>query len=310
MRVQDKTAPIILWQISDGKRGHVSQSTGLINALRRHVPAEVHVVETPPLNASLYSCLTRRTGWAQHLPAPRAVIGAGHATHLPMLVISRAHRAKTVVIMRPSLPLGWFDYCLVPAHDNPPARDNVIITQGAVNLMQPGETHNSGRGLILIGGTSPHYGFDTGVILSQIKQVLARSSRQRWTVCNSPRTPAGLNSELSGLKSTRVDVMLWDRCERDWLANELHRARDVWVTEDSISMIYEALTAGCHVGLLPLARKAASRLHQSIEQLLRERFVTSLSDWLDGGNLTPPQKSLDEAGRCARLLLDKGLLTG
>ena len=75
-------------------------------------------------------------------------------------------------------------------------------------------------------------------------------------------------------------------------------------------MIYEALTAGCHVGLLPLARKAASRLHQSIEQLLRERFVTSLSDWLAGGNLTPPQKSLDEAGRCARLLLDKGLLTG
>ena len=286
----------------------MSQSTGLINALRRHAPAEVHIVEPPPLSASLGSCLTRRTEWAQHLPAPRVVIGAGHATHVPMLAISRAYRVKTVVLMRPSLPLGWFDYCLVPTHDNPPVRDNVITTQGALNPMQPGQAHDPGRGLILIGGPSGHYGFDTGAILSHIRQLLARASEQHWTVSNSPRTPAGLTREISGLRSAGVDVVLWDRCERDWLANELHRACDVWVTEDSISMIYEALTAGCHVGLLPLARKAASRLHQAIDQLLRERFVSSFSDWLEDGSLTAPQKPLDEANRCARLLLDKGLL--
>ena len=242
------------------------------------------------------------------MPAPQVVIGAGHATHVPMLAISRTYRAKTIVLMRPSLPVGWFDFCLMPAHDNPPARDNVIITKGALNPMQPGHEHDPGRGLILIGGTSAHYEFDTGAVLSRIQEVLARASRQRWSITNSPRTPEALTAEIGGLKSEDVDVVLWDRCEQDWLAQELQRAAEVWVTEDSVSMIYEALTAGCRVGLLPLQRKAASRLHRAVDQLLHECSVSSFADWLEGGCLNAPRVPLDEAGRCARLLLDKSLL--
>ena len=304
-----KTDPSVIWQISDGKRGHLSQSSGLIKALRRCMPLMVYQVTAPPLIQSLVSCLTRKTGWARGLPAPQVVIGAGHATHAAILAVCRTYRARAVVLMRPSLPLGWFDYCLVPAHDDPPAQDGVIVTTGAINPMQAGQDHDPGHGLILVGGPSRHYRLDNPALLANIRQVLARTPDRHWTLSNSPRTPPHLTRELTGLAASGVDVVLWDRCEQDWLADQLARRRDVWISEDSISMIYEALTAGCRVGLLPLPRKSASRLHRAIDQLLREGFVCAYNDWLDGADLTAPPRPLDEANRCARLLLDKGLLS-
>ncbi len=305
---QTENSPVILWQICDGKRGHLSQSTGLVEALRRRAPLAVHRVTAPPLSQSLASCLTGKTPWAGDLPAPQVAVGAGHATHAALLAVSRACRAKTVVLMRPSVPLDWFDYCLAPAHDDPPVRDNVIITTGAVNPMQATRNHDPERGLILVGGPSRHYRMEAPALLSRVRQVLAHASPRYWTLSNSPRTPARLNRELMGLETTGVEVALWDSCGPGWLDEALARARDVWVTEDSVSMIYEALTSGCRVGLLPLPRKSASRLHRAIDRLLEQGFVSAHNGRGSGAELTTPPRTLDEANRCAGLLLEKGLL--
>ena len=170
---QAEADPAVIWQISDGKRGHLSQSSGLIKALRRCVPLTVYQVTAPPLIRSLVSCVTRNTGWARGLPAPQVVIGAGHATHAAILAVRRTCRARAVVLMRPSLPLGWFDYCLLPAHDDPPARDGVIVTTGAINSMQAGQDHDPEHSLILVGGHSRHYRLDEVALLPRIRQVLA-----------------------------------------------------------------------------------------------------------------------------------------
>ena len=306
-RHQDEIAPAVLWQITDGKRGHLSQSTGLIEALRRHAPLAVHQVTAPLLSQSLASCLSGKTPWARGLPAPQVAVGAGHATHLPLLAVRRNYRARTVVLMRPSLPLRWFDYCLVPAHDDPPARDNVIITAGALNPMQATRDHDPEQGLILVGGPSRHYRMDAQALLTRIRQVLARPAPRNWTLSNSPRTPAQLNRELAGLQAAGVEVAPWDRCGPGWLAETLARCRDVWVTEDSVSMIYEALSSGCRVGLLPLPRNSASRLHRAIDRLLEEGYVCAYSRNGEAELFAPPH-TLDEANRCAGLLLEKGLL--
>ena len=308
-RDQDETEPAILWQICDGKRGHLSQSTGLIEALRRRVPLAVHQVTAPPMIPSLTSCLSGKTPWARGLPAPQVAVGAGHTTHGALLAVGRAYRARTVVLMRPSLPLRWFDYCLAPAHDDPPARDNVIITAGALNPMQATRNHDPEHGLILVGGPSRYYRMDAQALLSRIRQVLARPSPRSWTLSNSPRTPEQVNRELMGLESAGVKVTLWDRCSTDWLAEALARARDVWVTEDSVSMIYEALTSGCRVALLPLPRKSTGRLHRGIDRLLEEGFVSAHNNRDVGAELPAPPRTLNEADRCAGLLLKKGLLS-
>lgn len=309
---QDRAGPVVIWQLCDGKAGHLSQSTGLINALLDHSQAEerqvqTHRVQAPAPGVLLRAELTRRRGWMEGRPAPRVAIGAGRATHLPLLALRR-RGVKTVVLMRPSLPLSWFDFCLVPAHDVPPARDNVITTEGALNPMRPGQAHEAKQGLILLGGPSRHYYFDADAILSCLREILAKTPQLHWSLSTSPRTPPALSRGLGALVSGSVAVRPWAGPDPDWLAAALNRSAWVWVTEDSISMIYEALTAGCRVGLLPLRRKGASRLHSAVDKLLREDRVRSFSDWSGGRELPSPDRSLDEAARCARLLLDQGLL--
>lgn len=309
---QDHSGPVVIWQLCDGKAGHLSQSTGLINALLDHSQAEerqvqTHRVQAPAPGVLLRAELTRRRGWMEGHPAPRVAIGAGRATHLPLLALRR-RGVKTVVLMRPSLPLSWFDFCLVPAHDSPPARDNVITTEGALNPMRPGQAHEAKQGLILLGGPSRHYYFDADAVLSRLRGILAKTPQLHWSLSASPRTPPALSRGLGALVSGSVAVRPWAGPDPDWLAAALNRSAWVWVTEDSISMIYEALTAGCRVGLLPLRRKGPSRLHRAVDKLLREDRVRSFSDWSGGRELPAPDRSLDEAARCARLLLDQGLL--
>lgn len=302
----------MIWQLCDGKAGHLSQSTGLINALLDYSQAEERQVQAQRVRAPapgvlLRAELTRRHGWMEGRPVPRVAIGAGRATHLPLLALGR-RGAKTVVLMRPSLPLSWFDFCLVPAHDAPPARDNVIITEGALNPMRPGQDHEAKQGLILLGGPSRHYHFDADAILSRLREILAKTPQLHWSLSASPRTPPALSRGLGALVSGSVAVRPWAGPDPDWLAAALNRSAWVWVTEDSISMIYEALTAGCRVGLLPLRRKGPSRLHRAVDKLLREGRVRAFSDWSGGSELPAPDRSLNEAARCARLLLDQGLL--
>lgn len=309
---QDRSGPVVIWQLCDGKAGHLSQSTGLINALLDYSQAEerqvqTHRVQAPAPGVLLRAWLTRRRGWMEGRPAPRVAVGAGRATHLPLLALGR-RGVKTVVLMRPSLPLSWFDFCLVPAHDAPPARDNVITTEGALNPMRPGQAHEAKQGLILLGGPSRHYYFDADAILSCLREILAKTPQLHWSLSASPRTPPALSCGLGALVSGSVAVRPWAGPDPDWLAVALNRSAWVWVTEDSVSMIYEALTAGCRVGLLPLRRKGASRLHSAVDKLLREGRVRSFSDWSGGRELPAPGRSLDEAARCARLLLDQGLL--
>jgi len=305
---QAENNPVILWQFSDGKRGHLSQTNGLIEALRRRVALRVYQVKAPPLRQALASCVSGTLGWAGDLPAPQVAVGAGHATHLPLLAARRSHQARTVVLMRPSLPVSWFDYCLAPAHDDPPARDNVIVTTGALNPMRAGQEQDPEHGLILVGGPSRHYGMDTDTLLARIRLLLTHAAPRRWTLSNSPRTPAPLTWALLELATDTIEVTPWERCPPDWMAAALARARDVWVTEDSMSMICEALTAGCRVGLLPLPRKSTGRLQRAIDQLLGEGFVHIHNDHDAGVELPAPPRTLDEANRCAGLLLERGLL--
>ena len=72
-------------------------------------------------------------------------------------------------------------------------------------------------------------------------------------------------------------------------------AEAVWVTEDSVSMLYEALTAGCKVGLIEIDRIKDDRITRQIDQL----YLNKAKD-LSGVGLLSLQ--LSEADRVAALL--------
>lgn len=239
------------------------------------------------------------------LPDPDFILGAGHGTHLTLLAAGRARGGNTVVLMKPSLPQSLFDFCLIPAHDRPPVRDNILVTQGALNCVEPSREQIPATGMILIGGTSRHYEWDVPGLDRQIREICSSNKDTHWVITDSPRTPAGTRRVLSGVKCPGVDFVPHETTDRGWLAERLRSAASVWVTEDSISMICEALTAGGAVGVMSVPFKRHSRITLAVENMAKAGLVTRYAAWQAGACLQPAYPPLHEAARCARLLLEK-----
>jgi uncharacterized protein len=238
------------------------------------------------------------------LPLPDLIIGAGHATHLALWWLARKHRARSVVLMKPSLPLGAFDLCLVPAHDFqiPPQRENLILTQGALNRVTPPTAATRSGGLILIGGPSSTHGWDDQELLTALREISASGD---WQLTNSRRTPVGFIQELKN-QLPEIEIFPHQDTGPEWLPAQLARAADVWVTEDSVSMIYEALSSGACVGLLEMPRTSQhSRVLRGLNALVSQRFLSVFSEWQVTKKLFPAPEILREADRCASEVISR-----
>jgi hypothetical protein len=96
----------------------------------------------------------------------------------------------------------------------------------------------------------------------------------------------------------------------DWLPARLAATDVAWITEDSVSMLYEALTAGARTGLLAVPQRRAGRVAQGLDRLVADRLVTRYSSWQAGQELTRPALPFDEAGRCADWVVEHWLPGG
>ncbi len=296
--------PLVVWRFSDGKAGHDAQSRGLLEALSQLRPVEALTLEPLPAQTALKVLLIGHfPGW-RDLPAPDLLLGAGHRTHLSLLAARRVYRGKAVVLMQPSLPLFLLDLCLIPEHDAPPARRNVLATRGALNRMQPSSALESSQGLLLIGGPSAHFAWDNQNLHRQIAAIVAADPAMRWTLTTSRRTPADFLAHSPALPPTLSPVPFAETGP-DWLPAQLARAGQVWVTADSVSMVYEALTAGAAVGVLDVPVKRTNRIQRGLAQLAAEGWVTRFADWLPGQPLQRPPQTFNEAQRCARWIIER-----
>jgi hypothetical protein len=298
-------SPLVIWRLIDGKAGHEKQSQGLAEALGRHVAVKIHEIRVSSPLSSLFGWLLGRFPAGHGLPDPHLLIGAGHRTHLALLAARRACGGRAVVLMQPSLPLPLFDLCLIPAHDQPPARGNVIATRGALNTARPSRQHDAGLGLILVGGPSAHFDWQSHQVADNIAEIVGKMPAVHWRLTTSRRTPDDFLTGLRQADLPNLEILPFDATPPGWLESELARAGQAWVTEDSVSMVYEALTAGCAVGLLRPPRHGDSRVARGVDQLIRDNWVTPFETWQPEQPLLAAPEGFDEAERCACKILEK-----
>lgn len=296
-----------LWILTDGKRGHENQSRGLAEALAHRSEWVSHTVELPA-HESPAARLGRLRRAFRDRPPPDFLLAAGHATH-PFLLWARWRSgARAAVLMKPTLPERLFDCVLIPAHDLPEGAADTkrrIITRGALNRIRADPSRKDGRGLFLIGGPSREHGWDAGTLLDAVKQIVEADPAREWHLTDSRRTPAGFRRDPR-LQLPRLQCHPATETPPDWLPEQLLRADVVWVTGDSVSMIYEALTAGARVGVLPAPiRGKPGKLTRALEQLIQGGWVTPLAEATPPQQPAPPPEPLAEADRCATLLMDR-----
>jgi mitochondrial fission protein ELM1 len=207
------------------------------------------------------------------------------------------------------VPLRLFDLCVVPEHDGVDGL-NVLRTRGVLNTIEPSVAKQSAQGLMLIGGPSANSGWDNDAMIEQVLSAAKGQAGWQWTLTTSRRTPDDFVDLLSEVRPKNLTIVPCEQTEPGWVARELSRASQVWVSEDSVSMVYEALTSTAAVGLFAVPNNTqAGRVARGMNELQRDGWVTRFRDWDRRSPLPLPPGQLNESQRCAELICARFLLT-
>ncbi|EHM09649.1 putative nucleoside-diphosphate-sugar epimerase [Thermanaerovibrio velox DSM 12556] len=206
------------------------------------------------------------------------ILSAGSRCAPYNLALGLLFGAVSVTIMTPSvLGLDPFDYAIVPEHDNPPRRSNVFSTLGAPNSVDPGELEARGAALaelfppvserrwaLLVGGDDRNYRVSPRWVRREVGVLLRRAEAfgADLYVTTSRRTSREAEDALERLLCGSGAVRMYlpaSRCSENPVPGMLGLCTRVFCTEDSVSMVSEAVTAGHRVVLMRVDRVGGMR---------------------------------------------------
>ena len=300
---------------SDGRPGHEKQSLGIIKALQVYVDVDVDRVEVPAStllddfvsHLSLLFKIGKRSR-SHTYQKNDLFIGTGSRTHVPMLSARLNKTAKIVTCMTPASHLrAKFDLCFVPHHDQVTHGENIFFTVGPPTMSQQSTAHDPNKSLILIGGRDEgSHNWNERKLISDLEALIRGTEKVSWLISSSPRTPEStetlISKELDILP--RVSFVPFSETAPGWVEHKYSTNESVWITADSVSMVYEALSAGCKVGILPVVwRKTNNKFQRSLDYLLDEKLIVTLTQYLQGASEWHDHEPLNEADRCAREIL-------
>lgn len=298
----------------DGRPGHEKQTLGILQALAEM--ADLQVVEVVLAQLPLASRLRQLAQLLSLLPATPepglagvdCFLGTGSRTHLPLLLAKQQYRRPALVCMSPAPLLRHrFDLCFVPEHDGIQESVNVMHTVGAPNCCRDLGRHREDRGLIAIGGIdAKSHRWDSLAMIAMVRTIVEQENGVNWTLTTSPRTPAVTADSLAKLarQYSHAEFRDFRKTPRGWIEAQYAESAIAWVSGDSISMLYEALSAGCRVGLLPVEwHSSRGKFQKNQELLLDKKLIVPFRRWQEGERWRATTTQLNEAQRCAERIL-------
>ncbi|MFC1806798.1 ELM1/GtrOC1 family putative glycosyltransferase [Candidatus Omnitrophota bacterium] len=344
--------------LNDGRTGHLRQSEAVLNILRniwqkkgyKREDIRSKVIDIsfkgPFLRKVLAfggnfsgsfcmgcvgcvrSCLKKESSEALIGSYADIVISCGSSIAPLNAIISKENNAKSILIMKPPMPgLKKFNLAIVPKHDNPPLLKNVLITDGALNLIDQDRMDECKKVImsrisdlrskvigILLGGSAKGYSMDPDTIGRLIDGILdsAKENDCDIIITTSRRTPAKVEELLKAKLSND------NRCKLLIIANEnnlkgaiegiLSISDLVVVSQESISMISESATSGKHTVVFQQS-KCYNKRHQlflenlkdknHIELVSTKEISSVISDFYKSGS---KQTVLNDSGKVEEAL--------
>ena len=279
--------------MTTGEAGKVSQAEGLAEALGWPFESMVVGLRRPwswsPAHRQPPGLL--RFGVEESLPQlwPDLLISCGRRSVPVAAAVRRAAGGQTfaVHIQNPRTPLPCFDL-IVPLEHDGLAGPNVVATRAALHritaekLAAAAEEWRGRLGnlnvAVLLGGRSRSYRF-TRQTLDELARGLTDVAGD-IAITPSRRTDPGV---VDALKARVPQAWFWDGTGPNPYLGILALARHIVVTEDSVSMISEAISTGKPVYVAEMAggSRRLARFHASLKEggIVRP-FDGRLAQWL------------------------------
>ncbi len=254
------------------------------------------------------------------------VISCGSSLTPVNIFMAKENNAKNVVIMKPDMPAwpGKFDLAVIPRHDNPARAKNVVVTDIAPNLIDEIKMAADSAHLkshiqsdikdaiaLFTGGDNPEFGLTGDIMNSVIEGMVTFSERSGASILAT--TSRRTSSECENILKNRLGN--GKKCKFLVIANEknfdfavggmLALSRIAVVSEESISMVSEAITAGKRVVVFRLSKKSGvvTKHERALKSLADEGYITitessNLADALEKAwNETAPAKPVKDMKR-------------
>ncbi len=227
------------------------------------------------------------------MATPDLIISAGAALVPLNLCLSNENCAKSAVVMKPSFPFNLFRYdlALIPAHDSGLMPGGNFRIQGVLSGMESDELKASGKILarslrhpekirfsLFVGGETRHFKLpptDIENLLEQLNQS-AESLDGDFLVTTSRRTPPGivekLRSELSAHPRCQLVCVATEDPRPEVVPGMMSLAETLIVTEDSLSMISEALRSSKRVIVVKMNSNGLPRKHTRFQENLKKNW--------------------------------------
>ncbi|MFA5081543.1 MAG: ELM1/GtrOC1 family putative glycosyltransferase [Hydrogenophilaceae bacterium] len=331
--------------IDEGSPGHLTQSRGLARALAARLDAEVEVYAVRLALRGIFRPLLKVvTGMArQGLPdwllrlayrmpesspglcADVIVTSGGRGLYFATSLARRLGCALVYCGDPAPLPASWCDVILSPAPISGHAR--VVTTELLVTEISPDRVAGRGAdyrdpgtaclGALLIGGDSRSHRYgeaDWDALIRGVNQLGERG--WRWLLSTSRRTPPAVEKRLRAGIDARyiVKAVWWHMLPERVMLDYLGAADVVLVTQDSLSMLSEAIAAGKPaVALVPADTRPSAFIESVLApQAARHRMVRlpvdSLGGWeyqADAFEVVDADLASLYAGRVAAFLIDR-----
>ena len=195
---------------------------------------------------------------------PDMIISCGSATVPVNFVLSRENLAKSIVVMRPSvLSARKFDLVIMPKHDKPAKKKNVLAIEGALNLIDDKYLEEQADKLLeeqglrdigkhfciglLIGGDTKEFKLKTDVIFNVIRQIKYVSGKYNADVLitTSRRTPPEaedlIKREFKDFAAAKLVIIANQKNSAYAVGGILGLSSFVITSPESISMITESV---------------------------------------------------------------------
>jgi len=296
-----------IWVVHDEKPGHLTQLIGLTSRLSTLTKTQLSWIPAKTSTRSI-KILFKDKGSSLNKNEPAIILGAGHSTHKLVLQLAHKHRSISVLLMKPSLPTSLFDFIICPQHDGLTGSDRVFNTLGTINKVEPGQKtlEQRSNNLLLIGGPSKHFEWNEKTLISEIMTLCKHHADKQWQLSNSPRTPSTFMTELMSQEIPNLSCHQFNDEIFSDLNISLQNSAQTWVTPDSMSMLYESLTAGCATAVFTLSPaniKKPSRVALNVQQLISDKVISDITSLLNNENSTLTTEKIWEADRAAQWLL-------
>ena len=230
------------------------------------------------------------------------IISAGSSLAPLNLLLRQENLGKSIVLMKPSFPYvaRFFDLLIIPVHDLLPKRfshvvrtfvtpsrtDEVSLQTSADKLQKAVPLSSTGKKRIsvFIGGKTKSYRFQSEVFRKWLGELrrCAEESDFELLVTTSRRTDpeisAMVKEELAQHPATKLLVIANEANFEDVTSGMLALSEVACVTEDSVSMISEAVSAGKNVLVMQLGNGKLSKKHSRFHKALETDALICLAD--------------------------------